>query len=208
MLSTLTEYFIYPAALFSSPALVRKEDTFTSSSGYDRISPALILENASFKQPLRRPYFCLFFVVLIFYLFWFSGPAGIEPTSEAVTSFRRPRPPCYPLHHEPFGGCYSTAEAIGLWPFTSLARCRWRCFMWLSYGHVKRYSALRPTGLNTCEDCFTSRYQFSLFCRIENVSFCLNKSKNDARLGWPCGLSGAPCFDTYCHISAGAHLKR
>ena len=69
ILSTLTEYFVYPATLLSSPALVRKEDTFTSASGYDLISPALMPENASFMQPLRRPYFCLFFVVLIFYLF-------------------------------------------------------------------------------------------------------------------------------------------
>ena len=141
MLSTLTEYFVYPAALFSSPALVRKEDTFTSSSGYDRISPALMPENASFMQPLRRPYFCLFFVVLIFFSFD-CGSAGIEPTSEAVTSFRRPRPPCYPLHHEPFAALF--AAVTGLCPFTSVARCLWRAYIWILW----QLSIIRPYGLH------------------------------------------------------------
>ena len=101
MLSTLTEYFVYPATLLSSPALVRKEDTFTSASGYDLISPALMPENASFMQPLRRPYFCLFFVVLIFSVFD-CGSAGIEPASEAVTSYAvRPRAIRYTMSRLP-----------------------------------------------------------------------------------------------------------
>jgi len=48
------------------------------------------------------------------------------------------------LHHEPFGGCYSTAEAIGLWPFTSLARCRWRA---LCGYRMATLSIIRPYGL-------------------------------------------------------------
>ena len=157
ILSTLTEYFVYPATLLSSPALVRKEDTFTSSSGYDLISPALMFENASFKQPLRRPYFCLFFVVLIFFSFDCVAQGGIAP----------------PLIRQ-LSSCCSILQAFCAVCRTIRCGHRFLAFylgcpmplacLYMDCVAIKHYSALRPTGLNTCEDCFTSRYQFSLFC--------------------------------------------
>ena len=58
-MSTLTEYFVYPAFLFNSVARVRKEDTFESTKGYERISPVGMFVNASFKPSFLSPYFCL-----------------------------------------------------------------------------------------------------------------------------------------------------
>ena len=61
--------------MLSSAALVRKDETLTSSRGNERMSPTEMLEKASFRPPVRRPYFCLFFTGSIFYRSLKAAPA-------------------------------------------------------------------------------------------------------------------------------------